>query len=148
MRLEPRPPRDNPVEDGGRRRPLDVTLGAMRILVDVTVRHPCAQSRVAVGSRARLAVADQAEKAKTTHHAATTLAARPRATFVPFVLETFGGIGKQACGFIKEVLKLAGDLAYVWAPKELVYGLPQAIAIALQRGNAKAVADCLCNAEE
>ena len=102
---------------------------------------------MAVGSRARLAVAEQAEKAKTTYHSATTLAARPRATFVPFVLETFGGIAKQACGFIKEVLKLAGDLAYVWAPKELVYGLPQAIAIALQRGNAKAVADCLCNAE-
>ena len=52
--------------------------------------------------------------------------------------------------FVKQVdvLKLAGDLAYVWAPKELVYGLPQAVAVAIQRGNAKAVAECLCDAEE
>lgn len=148
-RLEPRPPRDNPVADGGRRRPdLDVTLGASRYLVDVTIRHPCAQSHVAMGGRSRLAVAEQAEKAKSTYHAATTSAARPKAVFVPFVVETFGGVGKQACAFIKQVLRLAGDLAYVWAPKELVYGLPQAVAVAVQRGNAKAVAECLCNAGE
>ena len=66
----------------------------------------------------------------------------------PFAIETFGGIGKEACAFIKQVLKLAGDLAYVWAPKELVYGLPQAVAVAVQRGNAKAVADCLSSAAE
>ena len=147
-RLEPRPPRDNPVADGGKRRPdLDVTLGAARYLVDVTVRHPCALSRVAVGSRSRLAVAEQAEKEKTSYHAASTSAARPKAVFVPFVIETFGGVGKQASAFIKQVLKLAGDLAYVWAPKELVYGLPQAVAVAVQRGNAKAVCECLCDAE-
>ncbi len=147
--MEPRPPHDNPAADGGRRRPdLDVTLGAARFLVDVTVRHPCAKSRVDVGSRARLAVAEQAEKSKTTYHADSTRTARPKATFVPFVLETYGGIGKQACEFIKEVLKLAGDLAYVWAPKELVYGLPQALAVTLQRGNAKAVMDCLCSAAD
>ena len=123
-----------------------MSLGAKRFLVDVTVRHPCAKSRVALGSQARLAVADQAERTKTAYHAATTEASRPKATFVPFVLETYGGMGKKACVFIAEVLKLAGDLAYVWAPKELVYGLPQSLAVTLQRGNAKAVADCLCSA--
>ena len=125
-------------------------LDAPRFLVDVTVRHPCSKSRVAVGSRARLAVAEQAEKAKTAYHSDATRApaARPKATFVAFVLETFGGIGKQACAFVKQVLQLAGDLAYVWAPKELVYGLPQALAVALQRGNAKAVMDCLCSAAD
>ena len=55
-------------------------------------------------------------------------------------------MGKRACEFIGEVLKLAGDLAYVWAPQELVYGLPHSMAVTLQRGNAKAVADCLCSA--
>ena len=147
--MEPRPLRDNPLEDGGRRRPdIDVMLGGARFLVDVTVRHPCCKSHVAMGSRARLAVAEQAEKEKTAHHADATRAARPKATFVPFVLETFGGIGKQACEFVKQVLKLAGDLAYVWAPHELVYGLPHSLAVTLQRGNAKAVMDCLCNAVE
>jgi hypothetical protein len=148
-RLEPRPPRDNPVEDGGRRRPdLDVSLGAKRFLVDVTVRHPCSKSRAVRGSRARLAVAEHAERTKTAYHAAATAAARPKAAFVPFVLETFGGVGKQAAEFIKQVLELAGDLAYVWAPKEIVYGLPHALAVTLQRGNAKAVSDCLCSAVE
>ena len=110
------------------------------------MRHPCALSRVPVGSRAHLAVCEQAEREKTTKHAATTRAARPKAVFVPFAVETFGGIGKEACAFVKQVLKLAGDLAYVWAPRELVFGLPQAIAIAIQRGNAKAVSECLYNA--
>ena len=139
------------MEDGGRRRPdLDVSLGAKRFLVDVTVRHPCSKSRADRGSRARLAVAEHAERTKTAYHAAATAAARPKAAFVPFVLETFGGVGKQAAEFIKQVLELAGDLAYVWAPKEIVYGLPHACALAvtLQRGNAKAVSDCLCSAVE
>ena len=123
-------------------------LGAARFLVDVTVRHPCSRSRVPLGARARLAVAEQAEKAKAAYHENSTRAARPKATFVPFVLESFGGFGKQAAEFVKQVLKLAGDLAYVWAPKELVYGLPLTLAVALQRGNAKVVMDCLCNAAD
>ena len=130
--------------DGSRRRPdLDIILGAQRFLVDVTVRHPAAASNAARGATAALAVAEHAQRKKTAHHTDVTRATRPPAVFVPFVLETFGGFGLQASAFIKTVARATARLAYMWAPTEIVHGLPAAVAITLQRANAKACSDCL-----
>ena len=68
------------------------------------------------------------------------LARREGATFVPFVVETFGGVGKQASDFVKTTVKLANDLKYRWSPSEVLYGLHEVVAAATLRGNAAAVA--------
>ena len=88
-----------------------------------------------------LAVATKAETSKNNKYKG--VARREGATFVPFVVETFGGVGKQASSFIKTTVKLAGDLKYRWAPSEVLYGLNEVVAAATLRGNAAAVAASL-----
>ena len=139
-RLE-RPP------DGSKRRPdLDVTLADKRYLVDVTVRHPAAPSRAYRGARGSLEVAAEAEREKTEYHRAATAAARG-AQFVPFAVETFGGLGRQAAEFVKTVSAQMAQLAYTWAPREVVAGLPTAVAVAIQRFNTRACLACLSSAD-
>lgn len=138
-RLE-RPP------DGSKRRPdIAVTLGEKRYLVDVTIRHPAAPSRARRGARGSLAVAAEAEREKTDYHREVTAAARGT-QFVPFAVETFGGLGPQAAQFVKTVSAVTAQLAYTWAPHEVVAGLPAAVAVAVQRFNTRACLACLSSA--
>ena len=139
--VEPQPERG----DGSRRRPdLDVTIGGRRFLVDVSIRHPTAPSRVArAATGPPLVTAERGAREKTLYHGPSVAAMHPPAEFVPFVLETYGGLAGQAAAFIKTVITATAQLAYVWAPPEIIHGLPYAIAVAVQRLNSRACAACL-----
>ena len=124
---------------------LDCTLGLKRFLIDVTVRHPTAPSHVGVASRRSLAVAEQAEKDKTRKFASASRVLK--AHFVPFAVETFGGIGKAARSFVSEMVKSSRALQFQWVPPEALYGLLNTVAVAIQRGNARTVAASLHGAQ-
>ena len=80
-------------------------------------------------------------EAETSKHRKYGVMARAEgAKFVPFVVETFGGVGKEASSFVRTTVKLAGDLKFRRAPSEVLYGLHEVVAAATLRGNAAAVA--------
>ena len=57
-------------------------------------------------------------------------------TFIPFVIETYGGLGKRAQGFLNELSIFAIDHAVIRSRFDIVNGLRYAIACSVQRGNA------------
>ncbi len=63
------------------------------------------------------------------------LADHVRATFVPFAVETTGGIGVQAFAFIKQMITIASRTRNVWSPKELVNEIYRSITCAVIKGN-------------
>ena len=76
---------------------MDITFPDRTLMLDVAVTHPASPSRT---SSTPLAAAAYTEKAKYTKY--TALAARQAATFLPFVLESYGAFGKRA----NEVLRI------------------------------------------
>ena len=58
--------------------------------------------------------------------------------FVPIVIETLGGIGPKGQAFMKELAAWTFDNPYLLA-EEIVKQTREAIAIALQKGNAAAI---------
>ena len=97
--VEPR--HDPDAEDrSDRRRPdLFVVLGPAAFYVDAAVVHPTSTSYLRAAAQRRLGAARIAEQRKERRHSATSAAGG--ATFVPFVLETYGGFGEQARAFIR-----------------------------------------------
>ena len=65
--------------------------------------------------------------------------------FVPFVLETHGGMGEMAAEFQQTLIKsaISQEVRTWWAPKEIWDGVHHSVAIALQRGNALVMATAL-----
>ena len=53
-----------------------------------------------------------------------------------FVIETYGGLGKRAQGFLNELSIFAIDHAVIRSRFDIVNGLRYAIACSVQRGNA------------
>ena len=63
-------------------------------LVDVTIRHPGCKTNIMHGSaRQQLAAAHKGEAEKKAKYAA--MAKTQQAAFLPFAVETYGGLGKQ-----------------------------------------------------
>jgi hypothetical protein len=56
--------------------------------------------------------------------------------FIPFVIETYGGLGKKAQDFLNELSIFAIDHALIKSRFDIVNGLRYAIACSVQRGNA------------
>jgi hypothetical protein len=122
-------------EEDDRRPDIDVQLGDQRYLVDVTIRNPTCPSNVNKASRESLAVAAAAERQKVNKY--KDVAEFHDATFIPFVLESYGGLGKAANNFLNDLIATAKKLQYTWAPQEVVYSVRYSIAVALQRENAR-----------
>jgi hypothetical protein len=57
-------------------------------------------------------------------------------TFIPFAIETYGGLGNRAQGFLNELSIFAIDHAVIRSRYDIVNGLRYAIACSVQRGNA------------
>ena len=81
------------LDPGSRERPdIDVFLGSSEYLIDVMVTHPTAASNVNVAMYP-LGAALKGETMKSKKHKDK---ARGGAIFVPYVVETYGGTGRQA----------------------------------------------------
>ena len=76
---------------------LQLALNGQRYLVDVTIRHPGCKTNIQHGSaRQQLAAAHKGETEKKAKYAA--MAKTQQASFIPFAVETYGGLGKSAIG--------------------------------------------------
>ncbi len=130
------------LSDEDERRPdIDVQLGNQRFLIDVTVRNPTCPSHLVAASKKSLATAAAAEREKTTKY--RDIAKDNDATFVPFAIETYGGIGDEANKFVITLIAVAKKLQYTWAPSEIVSSIRHSIAVAIQKENACIVFDGL-----
>jgi sugar-specific transcriptional regulator TrmB len=92
----------------------------------VSHRHKCPLART-----------KEYEKEKITKYA--ELAMQNDARMMPFIIETNGGYGEQACNVVDDIKVFAHEEALAFATSEVVRDLMDAVAIAVQRGNAKAI---------
>lgn len=117
----------------GIRPDIHIVFPSTKFLVDVSVVHPAAPT-YAPRSHIPLFSALCRERDKTTKFA--KLASEEKAQFVPFVLETFGGWGRQATKLISDIASLAVESKSISVTGDDVRGdMVRVIAIALQAGN-------------
>jgi len=122
---------------GAEMRPdLEVILGVLRELIDVTIRHPTTP----VPGAASVAAVAQKEKLY------RELASKAGAQLTPFVIETFGAWDSRAREFVARI-RAHNDVAVTGMSKhDIFYALSCEVAIAVQRGNARSLLACLQSA--
>jgi len=104
-----------------------------RYLIDVKITHPLCQSHISAAASYSLGAADKAEQQKNKKYEKAIKVNDYE--FIPFVIETTGGISSAAEKFLEElfiwIYKYQGQEG-----KRIVKDLKDSIAIAVQRGNA------------
>ena len=124
------------VDTDGRRPDGVMALAGPEVATDVSVVHPGAASYRVAASKRRCAAADG--RAKVKHGLYDTPARAQGMTFVPFVVESYRALHREAAAMVKCVAKAALEEAACdgGAPAVTVRGIRQRVAVALQRGNA------------
>ncbi len=102
-------------------------------LIDVTIVHPTCPSHVKQ-AQTQLRTARDACETKTNKY--MKLAQQQSADFIPFALESYGGISDSANDLINEISVFASEHLSAWSKEEIIEDLTSAIACAVQRGNA------------
>ena len=109
---------------------LEIILSDRALLVDVAMVHPAASGRK---STTALAATRDIENAKMAKY--RPVAVQRGATFLAFIMESYGALGKQA-GEILKVLNKAldriPDRSYELSERAII----ETLSVALQRGNA------------
>ena len=119
---------------------LQMVIGGEQILVDVTIRHPTCPTYYAGkngSANEQLRSTVIAEQQKTTKYSA--MAEAQGAIFIPFAVETYGGLGKSAKKLLQIISKAAQDQMLMYPYQRIVQNLRGQIAISIQRGNAIAM---------
>jgi len=111
-----------------------------REIIDFTVSHPTATSNVERACQGKLAVTIEAERQKRRKYAA--LAESHNAIVTPFALETFGAFGDRARDLVKRIAKSSKPELTGYTPHQILYGLSNEVAIALQKSNARIINSC------
>jgi hypothetical protein len=120
-------------DDNGLRPDLQLIMDQYNKLVDVTIVHPTCPSHVKQ-AQTQLKAAHDACDTKTNKY--MKLAQQQSADFVPFALESYGGISDSANDLINEISVFASEHLSAWSKEEIIDDLTSAIACAVQRGNA------------
>jgi hypothetical protein len=114
-----------------------IALDNKLIYTDVSVTHPTAVSYVSQRqSLNSLQLADKKAQEKIEKYKDIIPVS---AEFNPFIVETYGGIGRHAQKLIDQISVHASEHQSVWTENEVGNFLRFAIAINIQRGNARAV---------
>jgi hypothetical protein len=121
--------------DSNEKPDLEILNGSRPILVDVTVQSPTTATDITQACAEPLYVATKAEQAK--HDKYRTLAQSYGATFVAFAVEAYGAFGHEAQKFVRTIADQADD--NIWSRQEVIKRLTSAVAIAIQKGNARIV---------
>jgi hypothetical protein len=121
----------------GRRPDLQLLLPGLHYLADVRITHPLCPTHVQAAANKQLGAALRAEREKTNRYQQT--AEQHHAEFIPFVVETLGGIAPAAVKLLDQIALTCRDHMTLWSHQEVVKELRGAIAIAVQRGNAIAM---------
>jgi hypothetical protein len=106
-------------------------------LIDVPVTHPLCPRHVSAACVKPLGATFSAEEEK--HRKYDQLAQGLKAEFVPFVVESLGGITKTSQTLLDNVILACSEHQSIWSPQELKRELYGAIAVAIQQGNARAM---------
>lgn len=130
----------NLLKDDGRRPDLYATFphGMQETAVDVTVVHPAAETYKRKAAEKSLSAAGVAAKRKRARYQAVLADVGIR--FIPFAVESFGGVCKEARAFMKELALQAAHCGPVGETAALLrreFG--GMVSVAVQKGNAAMV---------
>ena len=81
---------------------IDIVIGTRHIYVDVTIRHPLAPSKLHSASTHPNSILQSAERDK--HKKYDTLAHQNHASFIPFVVDTFGHITETSLQLLHDII--------------------------------------------
>jgi hypothetical protein len=123
--------------EDGRRPDLHIVIPRASLLTDVVVSHPLAPSHIATAATRTLAVAKRAAAFKTSKY--KQLAAAQSTTFIPFAVETTGGISSDALKVIEQLSLASQEHLTLPSRHPFANDVLSSIAIAIQRGNAAAI---------
>jgi len=129
-------------EDGKRDRTKPdgfLIVGGRKLIFDTSVVSPIALSHVRLAASEKLALAADKEKEKRALW--DEKSARQGAVFYPVVLETLGGMGKEATKFFQELLSSAPGHRFVTS--EIAKGLRERVSVCVARWTAACVRSCL-----
>jgi hypothetical protein len=130
------------LERENRKRPdLDILLDGNRILADVSIVHPTAPSHYEQAAKKPLITAESMEKTKITKY--TNVTQQHNCTFIPIVLESFGGMPQKCLEFISRLSIFSEQNSNLHGWRDIAEDLSAGIAIAIQRGNGMAAKACL-----
>ena len=104
-------------------------------LLDVAIPHPTSPSYInKAKNQPALTIAKAREKEK--HHKYDNIAKQQEATFIPFVMESYGGIGVEAMQFIKILAGFIATNLHISniSAQQLIC---RRLSVALQIGNAR-----------
>ena len=103
-----------------------------------SIRHPACKTNIMHGSaRQQLAAAHKGEAEKKAKYA--SMAKTQQAEFLPFAVETYGGLGKAARKLRKRIASSAEEGPQMLSEKEVMRELRGSVAIAVQKGNANII---------
>ena len=121
----------------GRRPDLQIILPGACILTDVVVSHPLCPSYVSLASSRPLAIARRAANYKQIKY--KDVAATQLAHFIPFAVETTGGLSQDAKKLIDQLSLACKDHLTLPSHHTFANTIHASVAIAIQRGNALAI---------
>lgn len=128
-RLEP-----SSLSDENRLRPdLQLIMDQFNKLIDVTIVHPTCPSHIKQ-AQTQLKTAKYACDQKIQKY--SNLAQQQSADFIPFAIESYGGLSESASSLINEIAVFATEHLSAWSKEEIMTDLTSSIACAVQRGNA------------
>ena len=116
---------------------LSLVIPGHHYLIDVRVTHPLCPSHVSAACIKPLGATFSAEQEKRKKY--DQLAQGLKAEFVPFVVESLGGITKTSQTLLDNIILACSEHQSIWSPQELKRELYGAIAVAIQQGNARAM---------
>jgi hypothetical protein len=119
-----------------------IILDSLTLLVDVTIVHPTARGKLEnekeVERMCQKSLITASDAAQSKRNKYRSMASYQGAQFIPFAIETYGGMEKSVMELLKEIGTFAVDHESAWGRKEIINNCLQAMAIAVQRGNAAA----------
>jgi hypothetical protein len=116
---------------------LQIVFPNQHILTDVVISHPTCPSHIVAASAKQLATAEQA--AVTKHTTYDQLAVEQQARFLPFSVETMGGMSKEAVELVEQIGLACRDHLTLATHESIARGVRASVACAIQRGNAMTV---------
>ena len=120
--------------EDNRRLDLQIFFPGQHILTDVVISHPLCPSNIVAASKEHSVVAQQAEQRKRAKY--EQIAQQQHARFLPFSLETTGGMGLDVIELIDHISLACRDHLELENHLYISRGVHASVAIAVQKGNA------------
>jgi hypothetical protein len=123
--------------EDNRRPDLQIVFPGQHILTDVVISHPLCPSHITAASKKHTVTAQQAEQRKHVNY--HQLAEHQHARFLPFSVETTGGMGCDAVELVDQISLACRDHLTLESHLYIARGVRASVAIAVQKGNALAI---------